>query len=112
MALNVREANAACRLILWARGHQVAEFGARVTDEDATEAARMLATAVNRAIHAGPQPGSIALRWTHTVRERLIQLESRPGASLSLAEREAVSAVLDVLDRIDRQAAMAAGTEA
>lgn len=109
MALNTREANAFCRVLDWARGHRVTEAGTVITDEMATDAARLLAASVNRSIHAGPHPERVTLRWTHTVRERLIR-HLDPLAN-GEDEARAVSTVLDMLDRIDREAATAARQE-
>lgn len=71
----------------------------------------MLAGSVNRSLHAGPRPESVTLRWTHPVRERLIQLAGQPGDRLDPADQLAISRVLDALDRIDREAATAARQE-
>lgn len=106
MGLTIREANAACELIDWARGRRLTDAGNVITDEDATGAARLLAAGVNRSLQAGPHPEHVTLRWTRTVRERLTQLLSSPAA-VNEQEARAVRDVLDLLDRIDRQAARA-----
>jgi hypothetical protein len=102
--LSIREASAVCTLIDWARGRRVTDAGTVVTDDAATEAARILARCVNR-INAGPDPDRLSLRWTHAVRERLVALAAHPFAAETQDEAEAIRTVLDLLDRIDRNAA-------
>jgi hypothetical protein len=107
MALAPLEANAVRRLIDWARGHRLTDAGEVITDESVTRDARLLARSANQAPHAGPRaPEHVTLRWTHPVRERLIWLLNN---ALVETEREALAVrdVLDLLDRVDRDAARA-----
>ena len=111
MALSVREAHDAVLVIEWATGRRVTLAGGCVSDERATDAARRLTERARKALAAGPRPEEVRLSSARVLRELLIQLANQPGDGLDLADQLAIGRVLDVLDRIDRQAATAAGSE-
>jgi hypothetical protein len=111
MAMPIADANAVNTLIEWAMGRRMTADGRVITDEDATAAARRLTRKAFEALAAGLKPEWVNLSASRATRERLIRLANQPGDGLDLADQLAIGRVLDVLDRIDRKAATAAGTE-
>jgi hypothetical protein len=110
MALSTSEANDIAIVTEWAMGRRVTrQTACRITDGQATEAARRLAGKAHRALHGGSLPPEhVRLSATATVRERLTQADKTGDwGPLSADEQKAVRGVLDLIDRIDRAAAAA-----
>ena len=63
--MNITEANAVNQVLHWAMGHRVAYAGGpRITDEDATKAAKLLATRAEKVLSAELGPDDVELRRT------------------------------------------------
>jgi hypothetical protein len=106
MGMPVSDANQVNTLVHWALGHRVSGRGGyTVTDDDATQAAQHLIGKAYKSLSAGLTPGQLRLSATATVRERLLQVTT--DRELSPEETAAVATVLNVLDRIERDAATA-----
>lgn len=110
MAMPISDANDLNTVAHWAMGHRSSTpdgGGYPVTDEDATDALRRLTGKAYRSLSAGLTPERVRLSATATTRERLLQIAR--ARDLTLPQQEAFAAVLDVLDRVERKAAAAAG---
>jgi hypothetical protein len=115
MAMPVSDASNLNTVIEWAMGRKITIHtdvrggGSLITDQVATEAARRLIAKAYKSLMAGLPPERVRLSSTAFIRERLLQIAKH--LELTPREQDAFAGVIDVLDRIERDAATAAGEE-